>query len=284
MLSIIICSRTEYISQKFQENVKNTIGTDYEIIVIGNVKNKYSIFEAYNLGIKKSIGDYWCFIHDDIFIQTNNWGKRIEEVFSINPEFGLLGIAGGKIKTKMPSAWWDTGNNVLKLKQHHWDGSSEIWDQGFEDDEIEEVAAIDGVFMAMRKNEQITFDEKLKGFHNYDIYLSLKHHILNKKVIVTNRIFIEHFSQGNLDKSWLEATSLFHKLYKKYLPIYIKGKYEKEYIRKLEYKTGTRFITKLIEQKMYKDAIYWWYEILKIHPVSKYHYRFWKSILKEMIC
>ncbi len=279
MISIIICSRIQSVSTDLSQNIKNSIGCDYELIVIDNSENKYSIFEAYNLGIKKSKGEYLCFIHDDIFIQTNNWGKIIEEIFSNNPLVGLLGIAGGKIKTKMPSTWWDANYNVLNILQHNSDGTKQIWNQGFGNLDAVEVVAIDGVFMVMRRNDQIIFDERLKGFHNYDIYLSLKHYILNKKVIVTNRIFIEHFSEGNLNKSWLESTSLFHKLYKKYLPNYINREYKKEYIRKLEYKIGTRFITKLIEQKMYWDAIYWWYEIFKINPISKYHYRFWKSIL-----
>lgn len=283
MFSIIICSRTNYISEELQSNIQSTIGVDYEIIVVGNSENKYSIFEAYNIGIKKAVGDYWCFIHDDILIHTLGWGKQIQGIFSINPEFGLLGIAGGKIKTQMPSAWWDGNDNVLKIKQHHKDGSCEIWDQGFVNSDIEEVAAIDGVFMVMRRNEQIIFDEALKGFHCYDLYLSLQHQIQNKIVIVTNRIFLEHFSEGSIDKSWLIATSLFHKLHKKYLAFFIKGTYKPAQLKKIEYKTGTVFVKKLLEEKLFKEAIYWWFEIFKLKPKSKYHFRFWKSIVKEWI-
>lgn len=280
MLSIIICSRTQTISSNLSENIKNTVGCEYELIGIDNSINQYSIFEAYNIGIEKSIGEYLCFIHDDIFIQTMNWGKVIEEIFLLNSLVGLLGIAGGKVKTKMPSTWWDGGENALRLKQHHKNKKQEIWNQGFDNFDMVEVAAIDGVFMAMRRDERITFDERLKGFHNYDLYLSLKHHILNKKVIVTNRIFLEHFSEGSINKSWYLSSSLFHKLYKKYLPVNINGEYKNEEFKELEFKTGTTFIAKLIEQKLYSDAMYWWYEIFKLKPKAKYHYRFWKRMLK----
>lgn len=284
MISIIICSRTEFISEELQNNIQITIGVDYEFVVIDNSKEEYSIFEAYNIGIKRSKGEYWCFIHDDILIKTTDWGKQIQEIFSINPEFGLLGIAGGKIKTQMPSAWWDVNDNVLKIKQHHKDGSCEIWDQGFVNSDIVEVMAIDGVFMAMRRNDKVIFDERLKGFHNYDLYLSLQHRIRKNKVIVSNKIFLEHFSDGSLDRSWLKSTSLFHKMYKKYLPNFINGQYEKEQLKKIEYKIGIQFITKLIEQKLYREAIHWWFEIFKLKPKSKYHYLFWKQIVKRIVC
>ncbi len=279
MISIIICSRLQKISADLSANIKNTIGCDYELIIIDNSENKYSIFEAYNLGMEASKGNFICFIHDDIFIQTNNWGKITEEIFLTNPQAGLLGIAGGEIKTKMPSAWWDGGKNALRLVQHYKNKPKELWYQGFDNFDTVEVAAIDGVFMVMRRDERIIFDERLKGFHNYDIFLSLNHHILNKKVLVTRKILLEHFSEGSLNKSWYKSTSLFHKLYNKYLPIAVNVEYKNEHLKKTEFKFGTNFIAKLIEQKLYWEAIYWWFEIFKLKPKSKYHFRFWKSIL-----
>lgn len=284
MISIIICSRTQVIPVILEDNINSTIGTEYELIVIDNSENKYSIFQAYNLGLLTSKGDYICFIHDDIFIQTNNWGKVIKEIFLINPRVGLLGIAGGNIKSKMPSAWWDTGQNTLKLVQHYKNKPKEFWDQGFNDFDLVEVVAIDGVFMVMRSDKRIKFDERLKGFHNYDLYLSLKHHMLNKKIVVTNKIFLEHFSEGSLDKSWFESSSLFHKLYKSYLPVDVNGDYKDENLKKKEFAIGASFVTNLIEQELYSDAIYWWFEVFKLKPIAKFHYRFWKKIIKSSLC
>ena len=62
MISVIICSRTSTIGTALSENIKNSIGCEYELISIDNSKNTYSIFEAYNLGIQKSKFDFLCFI------------------------------------------------------------------------------------------------------------------------------------------------------------------------------------------------------------------------------
>ena len=44
MISIIICSRTERINYDLSENIKKSVGCDYELIIIDNSENKYSIF------------------------------------------------------------------------------------------------------------------------------------------------------------------------------------------------------------------------------------------------
>jgi hypothetical protein len=281
MISIIICSREQTISFDLYENIKDTIGCEYELIVIDNSKNKYSIFEAYNLGIEKSKGKYLCFIHDDIFIHTKGWGNNLHRIFNEDSKIGLIGVAGAKVKTKMPSAWWDCTDEqkVINIIQHFKNKEKEELFMGFEDASDTEVVVIDGVFMAMRRDIRFIFDLRLKGFHNYDLYISLKHHMFNKKVLVTSKILLEHFSEGSLNKAWYESTSLFHKLYKNYLPVDVNGEYKNEHLKKTEFEYGKTFITRLVQHKLYWDAIYWWFEIFKLKPKSKYHFRFWKSIL-----
>ena len=120
MLSIIICSREKTISKELSINIEKTTGCEYELIIIDNTENKYSIFEAYNLGIEKSIGEYLCFFHDDILIHTNGWGDIIKQIFTESKQIGLIGVAGAKMKSKMPSAWWDCneGGNYTRIIQH----------------------------------------------------------------------------------------------------------------------------------------------------------------------
>ncbi len=284
-ISIIICSREKQISKDLIENIKNTVGCDFELIVIDNSENKYSIFEAYNLGIEKSKGEYLCFIHDDVIFHTNDWGNVLECVFNENKEVGLIGVAGSKIKNKMPSAWWDcpAEQKVIHIIQHFPNKEKEKWALGLENGQNKEVVAIDGVFMAMRKDKCINFNTKMSGFHNYDLNISLDYKKHGYKIIVTPKILMEHFSLGTLNKSWYKSTSLFHKLYKNYLPINITGQDIYIQSKKDEFNLGLSFITKLIEQKLYWDAIYWWFEIFKLKPKAKYHYRFWKMILKKYL-
>lgn len=279
MISIIICSRNRYIDSELVENIRRTIGCDYELTVIDNSNNKFSIFEAYNLGIKESKGNLFCFLHDDISFKSQNWGITVQDLFYSNPFMGLLGIAGGKIKTKMPSAWWEGGENAIKILQHYKNGTKEFRERGFFDFNLQEVAAIDGVFMVMRKDARISFDERFDGFHNYDLSISLLQRKYNKKVFVTSKILLEHFSEGNLNKSWYKSSSKFHRLYKELLPVYNSSseKFNEKLMNK-EALIGYKFVNKLLEQYLIIDAFYWWWQLFKLKPISKYHFKIFSKL------
>lgn len=79
MISCIICSRSSKISEELEKNIVETIGCDYELVVIDNSRNEYSIFSAYNKGVKRAKGNVLCFMHDDILYRTSNWGGASRE-------------------------------------------------------------------------------------------------------------------------------------------------------------------------------------------------------------
>lgn len=218
MISIIVCSRKDQIDLRFEDNIRNTIGNDFELVIIYNSDNRYSIFEAYNIGIQKSKGDVLCFIHDDILFHTRNWGLILKLEFNKNPDFALIGVAGSKVKTPFPTGWWDCEDQykVIDIIQHEKENvRNECF--GFENENITEVAVIDGVFMALKKDLNILFDNSLKGFHCYDLNLSSEVIEKNKKVGVTKKILIEHFSIGQLNRDWLLSAIMFHKKYRQQL-------------------------------------------------------------------
>ena len=93
MISLIICSRSGNINSQLEDNLGETVGCDYELILIDNSENKYSIFQAYNLGIQRSTGEIICFVHDDIHMHTKNWGTILKNIFIENPKSGLIGIS-----------------------------------------------------------------------------------------------------------------------------------------------------------------------------------------------
>lgn len=286
MISIIICSRRNQIDQKLEDNIKQSIGADFEFVIINNTDNKFSIFEAYNLGIQKSKGDVLCFLHDDILFHTQDWGRILELEFQKNPDFSLIGIAGAKVKTQFATGWWDCENKykVKNILQHE-KGNVRKEYLGFNDDNLNEVVAIDGVFMALKSSEPILFDTNLKGFHNYDLNLCCEILSKNKKIGVTKNILIEHFSLGTLDKNWFISTILFHKKYHKELKknkfnfeaeIFAGKKYIDHYLNILGKKKGRRcffyilkfssslkilfilqkyFLQKLLQKKSYSNNI-----------------------------
>ncbi|KQO20440.1 hypothetical protein ASF10_17335 [Flavobacterium sp. Leaf82] len=279
MISIIICSRQTNISNSLKDNIAATIGCEYELIVIDNSENKFSIFEAYNAGIIKSKGEILCFIHDDINIITQNWGEILHTIFKDDQKIGLIGLAGAKSKTKMPSAWWDCPNEDLHLNivQHLKNKGKEHWLEGFKNNSIEEVIAIDGVFMAARKTGTIFFNEKMTGFHNYDLNFSFEYLKKGYRIIATKDILLEHFSRGTINKDWCQSAIAFYKLYKKMLPLSLS---ENSNLKQQEIKNGKVFVSKLNEVGLKKQAFYFWLKIVRLKPVSTFHFEFLKELLK----
>lgn len=282
MISIIICSRASQINQLLFQNIKETIGCDFDLIVIDNSKKIYSIFEAYNIGIKKSKGNYWCFVHDDILFHTQNWGQEIKKIFENDEEVGLVGIAGSKIKTRMPSAWFDCDESlkVNSLIQHFNSDKVKLWERGWKDKRNEEVSVIDGVFMVGKKDNSIKFSEELTGFHNYDLNLSLAYKNADYKVIVTRNVLIEHFSIGKIDKSWYISALQFDAEYGKYLPLIVTDTISQADFKLQELKNGTTFCLYLVNNDLKLEAIKYWIKLIRLKPMSKFHLHFIKLLLK----
>lgn len=282
MLSIIICSRTKEISQQFLENIKNTIGNDHEIIVIDNSENRFSIFEAYNLGIKKSNGTYLCFIHDDINFHSVGWGKVLISIFQSDEEIGLIGIAGTKVKGKMISGWWDCPEEyrVMNIIQHLDSKKIENWNIGWQDNYIEEVVAIDGVFMAMPKKAKIYFSDRFKGFHNYDLDISFKTKKSGKKIVVTNQILLEHFSEGQVDGNWVKSTLKIHNYYNKLLPLTVENNLSKDELESIDFENFKKMIYLAFTYKRPYLAFRIWFKFFLKHPKNKFHNYFLREFVK----
>jgi len=278
MLSIIICSRQTVINNNLNENIKNTVGCDYELIVIDNSENKYSIFEAYNNGIEKSKGEYLCFIHDDILFHTKGWGEIINRIFNNNgnKQIGLIGVAGAKSKTKLPSLWWlcPKQDKIINIIQHLPNGEIEKWVQGFGDAINTEVVVVDGVFMAMRKDNRIRFSTKMIGFHNYDLNISFEYKKYGYKILASSEIWIEHFSLGNISKEWIESSHQIYNGYNNILPLNLEGN---KINKAQEIANAKWFIEESFKYKRAKIAFTFWLKLFCLNPFLKYHIVFLKK-------
>ena len=202
------------------------------------------------------------------------------EIFKTNNEIGLVGIAGSKIKTKSPTSWWENNTKywVMNLIQH-FPERNEIKriNRGFNNKPFEETVVIDGVFIGLRKTKSIRFNENMNAFHNYDQSICLDYLRQGHKIVVTNEILLEHFSNGIKNKEWLLSNLNFYKHYSKYLPRAI----NKESI-KLEDKLYSYFILinnfSKFNLKVYALK-YWFYYFLN-KPFSKKHCSIVKIIFK----
>jgi hypothetical protein len=253
-ISIITCNYRKSRIPSFKKNILSYIGdVVHEIIIVDNSKNNYSIFEAYNIGIGRSNGEFLLFLHDDIEFRTNKFG---EILLSLNlPNLGVLGIAGSKIKTTVTSPWWISNhekvpNGILFQSniQHYSNTKPQFRNIGFTyENQIEEVELVDGVLLfTTRQNCKLNpFDEKYCSFHFYDLDYCLGMKKNGKINYVTNAILLEHYSAGSLNKDWVESSFLFENKWNK--PFIVK-EFTKNQFELLAYESR---VQTLLQNKFY---------------------------------
>lgn len=208
MISVVICSRHSDIPQKLKDNISNLIGLEYELIVIDNSSNKYSIFTAYNEGVSRSRYPYICFMHEDILFRTENWGMNIVKHFE-DKTIGLIGMAGTHFLPKFPAYW----THSPFISEHNLTN-----DKGqiiecfkldfFKGNDILDVVACDGFCLFVRKDlfEVIAFDEKtFTGFHYYDMDICMQVLANEHRVCICNDVLVEHFWSDSYSKRSLDS-------------------------------------------------------------------------------
>lgn len=209
MISIIICSRTENISDTLQSNIATTIGCDYELVVIDNSKNQHSIFTAYNEGVRRSHGDILCFMHDDILHHTHGWGNIISKHFQEDPQIGIIGVAGSHFMAKCPMYWWSSPYiSQYNLENDNGLVKTNNTTEYFKDN-LAEVVVCDGLCLFIQKQsfDHILFDHnRFSGFHGYDMDICMQVITNGKKCCVTKSILVEHFWSESLfgNKKYME--------------------------------------------------------------------------------
>ena len=205
MLSIIISSYQPEFYLALEKNIAESIGIPYEIMKIDN-PGIMGICEAYNRGAEKAQYDFLLFLHEDVLFETQDWGRILMNLLNTE-NIGCIGIAGADYIPEVPIGWWMIKNhcyshithaNLINQKVHKFTFSSNSG--------LKKVNLIDGVFIACPKKNWLTikFDERLKGYHAYDISFSLHTNVYFENYI-TNLISMKHFSQGKPSKEWLES-------------------------------------------------------------------------------
>ncbi|MCE7038816.1 glycosyltransferase [Dyadobacter sp. CY312] len=228
MISIIICSANEQDLKAVSQNISETIGVVHEIIAIDNSDGKKGICEIYNIGARKAQYDVMCFMHEDIEMVSQDWGRKLIEIFEMNPKIGLVGVAGGGYKSVVPSSWYNAdlesnGAFYCNLIQgFKYSRKPEFHDyRNPRNQQLSLVACIDGCWMCTRKSisEKYPFDsDLLQSFHGYDLDFSLAVS-QEYNVAVTYEILLRHFSEGKFDDGWEEDTLKVHKKWSRILPV-----------------------------------------------------------------
>ncbi len=238
MISIIISSSNPDYLSAVTKNIEATVGVPYEIIATDNAGGKQGICAVYNAAGAKAKYDLLCFMHEDMIIHTQDWGSKVVEIM-MDPEIGLLGVAGSEYKSLTPGPWACAGIDRTRHKSNILQGfkfvdRETVHEYHNSDEEyLSAVVAVDGVWMVTRKSvfNEFRFDETLyQRFHGYDVDYSLQVGA-KYKVCVTYDVLLEHFSEGNYSHEWLEAMFILHQKHKARLPASTKTLSKREMIR-----------------------------------------------------
>jgi len=225
MVSIITCSIKPEICQRMLNSVNQTIGVEYETIVFDNREKRFGLCAAYNNAAKEAKGDYLCFVHEDIVIETEDWGRGLIKFAENNNDCGAIGIAGGKYANRNFLSWC-VPNHLIKVYDGRGSKNDLIYHYINPNNEIfSKAVCLDGVFLFVKKDiwENNKFDEKtFKDFHFYDADFSFSISQRYQNYVYFG-MDIYHFSPGNIEKTYLENMYLFQKKWKCRLPYCLSG-------------------------------------------------------------
>jgi hypothetical protein len=230
MISCIICSNNDVLLRQIIESIKQTIGVYYEIVAIDNKQKKKGICAVYNEGASKAIFPYLCFVHEDVVFENIGWGNNVIAHFEKDSALGLIGVAGGRYKSKVISTWYYPRTGDVEFNRYNYKQTSKkdpsqvsVMNMNPDNEILSQVVCLDGVLLITKKDiwEQQKFDEVLlDNFHAYDIDFSLTIH-QQYKVAVVYDVFINHISDGFANHIWVREAFKLHKKWNKKLPMFM---------------------------------------------------------------
>ena len=221
MLTVIYCTRKT--NPKHKEHLIKSSGLHKHIEVIEIINNGESLTKSYNRGLKQAKNKYVVFCHDDITIETKQWGNKLIKQFEKNPEYAIIGVAGTK-NIPVSGQWWEDRKKMYGRVAHTHEGKT--WLSSYSDDlgqNLEEVVTVDGVFFGVDITKlETNFNEKVEGFHFYDVTFCFENYSKGAKIGVSTLIRVNHKSIGMTNEQWEANRATFAETFKDNLPVNIK--------------------------------------------------------------
>lgn len=277
MISIVICGVDKTRYNNLLKNIKETIGTEYEILLLDNKIERLGICAVYNKMATKAKYDYICFVHEDVEFRTQNWGRILIDGYKNGT--GVIGLAGGMVATKQPVSWGDNGEKFRRINISQLKHGKEVrYYENPLNEEFSEVMTLDGVLLFTTKRvwSEIKFDEEnFDGFHLYDMDFSFASGLKYKNYICQT-ISVIHYSYGSFDKTWFDYCKKFTDKWSAKLPYYpasIDEKDKKEIEAQSLYTLIRRYLLRLnFDRNEQKEKIK---EFHKLFPSDNRYISLW---------
>jgi hypothetical protein len=204
--------------------LRSQASDETEVIIVPN-PGRCGLGEAYNEGLAQAHGEYCCFLHDDVTIDTPDWFSRLAQAVD-RDGFDLVGVAGS---TVLPGngAWWEGGSGSGRGVVWHRapDGAldrSQFGPPEHPHDKPCDVVCLDGVLLFARRRDFVShpFDtEWFDGFHFYDSDLCLRWLMWHdRRLGVVANLRVIH-DRGATLVGWQEYLNRFHDRHAGVLPL-----------------------------------------------------------------
>jgi hypothetical protein len=218
MISVITCSVDPEKCAKMLESVRRTIGVHHEELVWDNRKFNFGLCRVYNLGAEKAKFPFLCFIHEDVIMEKEGWGRDLVQFASLTPNCGVIGCAGG---IALPRNFMMWGLNGLDGHNpcHYIDANGKTYFNP-NNELFSKCVCLDGLFLFAPKIAWDTyqFDEiTFPGFHCYDADWTFG-------VSRTRQNYawlaggVHHYNKTELTYSYFHACAQFQNKWKSNLP------------------------------------------------------------------
>lgn len=182
-IAFIICSNNkQYLAECINYISMLEVPSGITVDIIG-IDGAEDITAAYQQAMKESDARYKVYLHQDCFILNEDFISDCIRIFSINEEYGMIGVVGKRLRIKDAVYWdkWDVGSvDVCNSMDVHrvslYTGAGVL----------EDVDAISGMIMITQYDVNWR-EDVIKGFEFYDISQSMEFHKAGYKVGVINQ-------------------------------------------------------------------------------------------------
>lgn len=218
---------------RYIRHLRRTCGVANLQILYRVNPGRWPLSELYNQFLAEAAYPVVCLLHDDLrFARNAGWGRRLLQSFARWPAYAVLGPAGGIAVEEHGIYWLKTSDMVGEVK-HRIGGKTQRNRYSAPSPEPLEVLVLDGLLLAVHKERiRSRFDERLRGFHFYDVAFSLAQGLnqaLNQglhqptdqqsgKCAALTGLGVTHLSGGNNNHLFFAQRDAFIGLYRSVLP------------------------------------------------------------------
>lgn len=239
MISVIICSTNDGRLKRVTQNIAETIGVEYELLVRNNRGTGDGICKVYNELAEQACGEMLCFVHEDVQFVTQDWGQILSTKAS-EPKCGIIGFAGAAAKSRELSGTMHkkygecsiidcVENEPIPLDFQHINTSGL---------DFAPVVTVDGVCLFMSKAvwSEVKFDQtSFPGFHLYDLDMSTAVFVAGYTNYICHPVRLAHFSRGDYTTTWYQDSKIYDKKWDTHLPLYVNRPDDKQIAKDEKY-------------------------------------------------